>query len=204
MKLAASAFFLLLVCAHLDGDPARLLHQPLSIFRDGDQAWLGYPLFLLLLAVGLLYAAALARARREAEATVSCLAVVLLLVVVLTPSFDGVHNLASFALLLLLFGYYGLLLFRAGAFWLPLHLSVPFALAAATGLQSYGLWQKGFIAYCVLAAAVHHHLLARRPIDGLSPFRRPSRSTLPSKRRKVYRLEPGRSWARRGALGTST
>jgi hypothetical protein len=199
LKLTSSAFFVLLVCAHQAGDGDKLLRQPLSMFRDGELAGVGYALFGLLLLFALLYTAALVRSGREAEATFSCLAVVLFLMVALTPSEDSFHLLCSAVLLLLLFAYYALLLLQMETLWLVvLHLTVPVALAVATSFHSYGLWQKGIIAYFVIAAVLHGHGLVRRPErhQARALGTRGSRFGQPARRRKVYRLESGREWAR--------
>ena len=198
MKLAALAFFLLLVLAHTAGDP-ELLGRPLSELRDGQQGWLGYTLFALLLLVGLLYIVTLARSGREGEAAVAALAVLLLVVVTATPSWGGYHLLSSLVLLLLLHLYYGLLLYRAESFWLVVHLGVPVALVGATGFHSYGMWQKSFIAYCVAACAVHQHLVVRQTARRPSSLAvRPRKGSQPMRRRKVYRVEAVREWHRRG------
>src|SRR6266496_242844 len=110
MKPASLVFFFLLLVAHGMVYSGRLLAQPLSLFRDGDRSWLGYALFDLLLLIGLLYTVALLRSGREGEAGISLLAVLLLVVVVLTPSRESFHLLCSFLVFLLLFVYYALLL----------------------------------------------------------------------------------------------
>jgi hypothetical protein len=203
MKFAAGAFILILLYAHGAGDWDRLLAQPLSVFRDGDEGWLGYELFGLLLLIATLYTAALTRADRQAEALVSGLASVLLLMVVLTPSLDAVHHLSSALLFLLLFGYYALLLYRVGSPWFIAHLTVPLALALATGFHSYGIWQKTFILYFVLASVVHCHVLPRGMPASAARAPRPQRGQT-VRRRKVFSLEPGRSWMRRGAAANSS
>src|SRR5262245_47306614 len=159
MKLAALAFVVVLVGAHLDGDCDKLLGQPLSTFRDGEQAKVGYLLFALLLAVAGLYVARLWRAGRDVEGTVASFAGRLPVLVAVTPSFDGVHLMYSGFLFVLLFVYYGVLTYRNKIIAFILHVQVPFALLAATQLHSYGAWQKGFIVYLVLAATIHEHAL---------------------------------------------
>jgi hypothetical protein len=198
MKLASLAFFVLLALAHAAGDFGEMIAQPLSLFRDGAEGWLGYWLFALMLLIGLLYTVALARSRREAEAAVSGLAVLLLLLVGVTPSNASFHLLCSLVLLLLLYGYYALLLRRAESPWLIAHLVVPVALALATRFPSYGLWQKSFIGYFVVAAVLHHHVLGREPerSEGSYSGPRVSRRGQPIQRRRVYRVEPGREWTR--------
>jgi hypothetical protein len=199
MKLASLAFVLLLLIAHAAGDGAELLGRPLSVFRDGAQGGLGYALFAVLLLIGLLYTAALVRARREVETLAAGLAALLLLVVAATPSLGAFHLACSLLLLMLLFAYFALLLHLAESLWLPAHLAVPFALACATGLHSYGLWQKAVITYFVALTAIHHHLLPR-PRARLAWARRDGRAAGPyqaGRRHKVYALSPSREWARR-------
>jgi hypothetical protein len=200
MKFAGSTFFVLLLGIHGAGDLDRLLGKPLSQFRDAELGWMGYALFAVLLLVGALYVRALWRARREPESIVAGLAVVLLVGVVVTPSWGFLHHVFAFTLFALLFGYYTLLLHRARSAWLLGHLAAPFLLVVVTGCHSYGLWQKAFILYCVAAAVLHHHLLGRPARES---SRTPQRGqTL--RRRKVYTLEQSRSWARRGAARSAT
>jgi hypothetical protein len=206
MKLVSSLFLLLLVHAHGLPDKGDAPARPLSTFRDGPYPWLGYALFAALLAAALLYTLALVRAGREGEAILSELALLLLLAVAATPSPDPLHLLCSFLLLGVLFGHYARLLYRAGGVWLLAHLTVPLALTQATGFHSYGAWQKSLILYFLAAAVAHHHLLRRQAAGRV---RRPARAGEPgrgllSRRRKVYRLEPGRAWARRRLAPTGS
>jgi hypothetical protein len=197
MKLASLAFVLLLLAAHLEGDSAELLGQPLSMFRDGEQGWLGYLLFAVLLLISGLYVRALARADRLGEAAAAGLAAVLLAVVAVTPSMGAFHILCSLLLLGLLFAYFALLLHRAEGPWMAaVHLAVPVTLVGATGLHSYGLWQKVVITYIVAATAVHHHLVGAPPRP--RPRRRKASASSVEGRHKVFQLAPSREWARRG------
>jgi hypothetical protein len=158
MKFTTLVFVVVLLFAHAAGDLDPMLERPLSHFRDEP---VGYVLFGLLLVVGALYTRALWRSRREAEATVSAFALLLLVVVAATHSASGFHLFCALVLLGLLFGYIALLLRRARSAWLPAHLAVPLLLVLLTRCHSYGLWQKTFIVYFILAVAVHHHLLGR-------------------------------------------
>jgi hypothetical protein len=199
MKLAASLFLLLLVRAHgLEGDDDPL-GRPLSMFRDGPYALYGYTMFAALALVGLLYTTALVRCRREAEAALSGLALLLLLAVAVTPSSGAFHGLYSFLLLGLLFSHYALLLYRWGGPWFLAHLAAPVALLLATRLHSYGAWQKALILYFLAAAIVHHHILSWHADRATRRSARTSSGARgqPLGRRKVYQLEPGRAWARR-------
>jgi hypothetical protein len=198
MRLASFAFFVLLLHAHATGDLGELLAQPLSMFRDGPWGWIGYTLFALLLLIGSLYTRALVRTRHEVKAAASAFAVLLLLIVTLTPSWGGFHYLCSLLLLVLLYGYYALLLREAESPWRFLHWAVPVVLAILTRFHSYGIWQKSFVAYFVLLANLHHVLLARGPVQsGPSPPGRCVGRGEPIRRRTVYRLEPGPAWGRR-------
>jgi hypothetical protein len=198
MKLASFAFFLLLLSAHGAGNLEEQLARPLSVFREGAQGWLGYALFAVLLLIGVLYTAALVRCRREGEAIVAGSAAGLLLTVAATPSNGPFHLFCSLVLFLLLFGFYARLLSRASNVWLAAHLAVPAALVFATRFHSYGVWQKGFVGYFVIVAAVHHHMLGRWLGKVAPPDSRlagwPRR---PRKRRRVYQLGEGQEWARR-------
>ena len=193
MKLTFSAFLLLLIYAHGSAAADKALGHPLSMFRDGPDAWLGHGLFAVLLLCGVLYTVALVRCRREGEAVVSGFAVLLLLVVAATPSAGTLHGLCSFLLLLLLFAHYTWLLRRAGGPWVLAHLVVPVALVLATRFHSYGLWQKGLILYFLAAVVLHHHFLMRQAADAA----RTGRRAAPLRRRTVYQLVPGRSWSKR-------
>ncbi len=198
MKLVSSLFLLLLVQAHSlpgHGDP---LARPLSMFRDGPHAWLGYLMFSALVLAGLLYTVSLFRCRREGEAVVSALALLFLIAVAATPSVDTFHLLCSVLLLLLLFSHYALLLYRAGGPWWLAHLTVPLALLLATQFHSYGAWQKALVLYFLAAAVLHHHLLGREAVGARRDSPRATNwgRGQPIRRRKVYQLEPGREWRR--------
>lgn len=179
---------------------AELADKPLSMFRDGDFGVVGYTLFALLLAIGALMAAALHRAGRPGEARVFVIAVLLLLVVLVTPSLDSaLHETGAAFLLCLLFGYYAIQLVLAQSGWLYLHLAMPIALVPLLSL-GYGPWQKGLIVYLVLIINIHWQLLP--PIQARSAR---GRRRVPSLRRRVvYVIEPSRAWERRERLtGTS-
>jgi hypothetical protein len=201
LKLASATFFLLLLGAHVGGDLGQRLAQPLSLFRDGGQGWLGYLLFAVLLLIGLLYMRALIHAGKEEEAVSAGLAALLLFIVAATPSFQGFHLLSSLLLLLLLFGHYWRLLRDSGSPWLIAHSLAPLVLVFLSGCQSYGLWQKSLILYLVVLANIRHHLLGRG--EAGQALSAASRRWLDRgggiERRKVYRLESERGWARRKA-----
>lgn len=198
MKLAALTFFFLLVYVHWTSDVESVGEQPLSTFRDDARGLFGYALFAALLLVSVLYVAALARSQWEAEAVISAVAAVILLTVAMTPSRNGFHLFCSLLLFVLLFGYYGVLLYRTQPILLILHLIVPLALAFAIQFHSYGLWQKSFISYFVFLAATHHHVLTRQRFASRSLQTTYSLQRVQTtKRRKVFRLEPEAHWRRR-------
>jgi hypothetical protein len=195
---ASAAFVLLLLVAHGVGDLGQSLGQPLSVFRDSEQAWLGYLLFAALLLIGLLYTVALIRAGKEEEAVSAGLAALLLFIVAVTPSLEGFHLLCSLLLVMLLFGHYWRLLRASGSPWLIPYSLAPLVLVLVTGCYSYGLWQKCLILYIVVLANIRLYRLrqrgAGRPLSAATPHGFDSRGV--KGRRKVYRLESEREWAR--------
>jgi hypothetical protein len=198
VKSASAAFVLLLLGAHGVGEFSRRLAQPLSMFRDGEQAWLGYVLFATLLLVSIWYTRDVIRAGEEEEAVIAGLAALLLFIVAVTPSLDGFHILSSFLLMLLLFGHYWRLLRDSGSPWIIFHVLVPFALVLLSGCHSYGLWQKCLILYLVALANLRHHRLCR--MSESEPVSESSSELFGgggvNRRPKVYRLEAGQEWAR--------
>jgi hypothetical protein len=197
VKSASAAFVLLLVGAHGLGQFNRRLAEPLSMFRDGEQPWLGYALFATLLLVSTWYTHDVFRAGEEEEAAIAGLATLLLFIVAVTPSLGGFHVLGSFLLMLLLFGHYWRLLRDSGSSLIILHVLVPFALVLP-GCHSYGLWQKCLIVYLVAFANLRHHELRRMSeSEHLSESAsEPFRGGGVNGRRKVYQLEAGQEWAR--------
>ncbi len=198
VKSASAAFVLLLLSAHGVGDFSKRLAEPMSMFRDGEQAWLGYVLFAALLLVSVVYVRDVIRAGEEEEAVIAGLAALLLFVVAVTPSFQGFHILSSFLLMLLLFGHYWRLLRDSGSRWLIFHVSVPFALVLLSGCHSYGLWQKCLILYLVALVNLRHHRLCRTSASEPLPASTSEffGSGEVSGRRKVYQLERGQVWTR--------
>jgi hypothetical protein len=196
VKSASAVFVLLLLSAHGVGNFTKRLAEPLSMFRDSEQAWLGYLLFAALLLVSVAYIRDVIRAREEEEAVIAGLAALLLFVVAVTPSFQGFHILSSFLLMLLLFGHYWRLLRDSGSRWLIAHVTVPFALVLLSGCHSYGLWQKCLILYLVALVNLRHHRLCRTTASAPPSTSDFLGSGEMSRRRKVYQLEPGEAWTR--------
>jgi hypothetical protein len=197
MKLASLLFLILLFAAHGAGDPSELVGLPLSMFRDGNLGFFGGALFALLLLVAGLMILTLIRQRRPTDAGFFALAALFLVLVALTPSEDGFHCFCSLVVFALLYAYYAVRLREVGLGWMWAHLLIPVVLLTATGCHSYGLWQKSFIVYSLLAANVHQHLVASGRMGperlGAGRYRVGSGAR---RRRLVYALEPGRPWAR--------
>lgn len=153
VHVASALFVVALVVVHLTDKEA--LHRPLSTFRDGPASWAGYVLFALLFGMGVGHVALYARARQVGGMVVPALCLALLAFVALTPSFDGGHIAASFALLGLVFVYYAVRLYLLSSPWLFAHLAAPVLIGAvAVPFLSYGVVQKGLILYFVFAVNV--------------------------------------------------
>jgi hypothetical protein len=191
MKPVFAAFLALFFYAHVQGDFDDAVARPLSMFRDRGEAWVGYALFALLLAAGVLLLWQLVRMRWFLDAAALLGIAAMLAVVAATPSVDTLHNSLAFLLLFLLWVYFGTVFYRCESRWLYVHITVPAVLVFVTRLHSYGLWQKSLILYYLLAVVVEHHLCsdwlrtARRSRGGYTPD--PHRDT--ERRQKVFDLK---------------
>ncbi len=182
VKTLGLAFALLLAYTHMANVQGDAYHRPLSLFRDYSPAWIGYALFVVLLAIGLEIARTAYRVGAKFRAVVYLVATGLLGVVAATPSQGNLHTVCALVAMVALFAYYAVLLYRGEyLFWLLMHLAVPSLLMMASLVESYGIWQKGMILYFLVAAVVHHHRLAQ---------------WLP-------KLKRGRIEAKRGAFGSA-
>ena len=199
MKLVAAVFLVFLIDAHLQDRGRETLDLPLSMFRDGGRGVQGYVLFALLLAVGGVMIARTVRLKQYGQTAFFASAGFLLLLAMITPSLGGFHALCAFGLLGLIYVYYAGLLFAAGNYFLLwLHAMIPLFMLLIVRFHSYGLWQKGIIAYFVLALVIHHHLLPRLKFDSLFDWpARGKRGGQLGRRRRVYTLDSGKAWARR-------
>lgn len=175
VHVASALFVVALVVVHLVN--REVLHRPLSTFRDGPASWVGYVLFALLLWMGAGHAAIYVRGRQYGGLIVPLLCLVLLAFVALTPSFDGVHIVASLVLLAVVFAYYAVRLYRVSSPWLFAHLAAPVLIgAAAVPILSYGVVQKGLILYFVFAVNVDCMLMTGRLwLPGPEDFERPKK-----------------------------
>ena len=191
MKIAAIAFFALLVYAHVVGGLEATLPRPLSMFRDGEFVALGYAMFCALAVVGIVYSLTLLRLAEPIDAANAGAAIVVLLIVAATPSNSRVHVNCAFILLSSVFAYNAILLYQAAQPLMLVHLCVPIVLVVVIGFHSYGVWQKTMISYFVIAAVVHHHVLvhAARVPAATEP-------DVCDKQRPAHRVEQGREWRR--------
>lgn len=187
MRLLSATFVLMLAYAHRGGD---LLHQPLSIFRDGEQRLIGGMLFLLLLAIGTILIRKLIRLRGYVGGFVVAVALTLLLIVAVTPSWGEIHHLCAFGLLGLVGFYYTMWLNLEKRHWLWPHLLLTTVIVWGAAFDSYGLWQKGFILYLVLLINVQFSFLRRIPENRGVQYTLYSGEYPPAVRRQVvYRLD---------------
>jgi hypothetical protein len=83
-------------------------------------------------------------------------------VVAMTPSYSELHRFCALVVMGLMFLYFAVLLFTSDQwFWLTIHLTTPSMAMMATGLESYGIWQKAIIVYVLLGTVIHQSVLAR-------------------------------------------
>jgi hypothetical protein len=160
MKLAALAFFALLFHVHQVCSPEEALYWPLSAFREGECAPLGYALFGAIGLVTALYSIDLKRFKDPIEAIDTIGFGVLLLFVAVSPNRWMFHRASAFTLLGCAYLFFAIHL-RSNRPLMLIHLCAPIAIAVATGFQSYGIWQKALISYFVVAGTVHHHVATR-------------------------------------------
>jgi hypothetical protein len=162
VKVFATLFASLLVWAHVADLQGDAYQRPLSMFRDYEPAWIGYALFGLLLAVGLGTVRTSFRVEEELHAAVYLATTFLLAFVAATPSNDSLHLMCALTVMVAMFVYYAVLLYRRHSmFWLVMHLLSPSVLMMASRLESYGIWQKCLIVYFLVAAVAHENLLAQ-------------------------------------------
>ena len=92
VKTLGLAFALLLAYTHMANVQGDAYHRPLSLFRDYSPAWIGYALFVVLLAIGLEIARTAYRVGAKFRAVVYLVATGLLGVVAATPSQGDLHT----------------------------------------------------------------------------------------------------------------
>lgn len=158
MKRVSLALLGVLIAYHwLEGPAAIAL--PLSMFRDGSHAWLGYAAFSLLILMCVIMVQAACRSGETAAAIFYGLVMTLLTLIAATPSFDAFHIMISLLLPLMLYVYYWTLLYSGVSYWSFLHMSVPLILLLAIRYHSFGAWQKSMIIYFGAIANMHYRFL---------------------------------------------
>ena len=160
MKLAALCFFALLIFVHQVCSPSEALTWPLSAFRDGECAPLGYALFALIGLVTAVYSVDLKRFSDPIKATDTLGFAVLLLMVAVSPNRWVFHRTMAFILFGSAYVFFAIQL-RNNRLLMLIHLCAPVLIAVVTAFESYGIWQKSLISYLVAVSTVHHHLAMR-------------------------------------------
>ncbi len=183
-----SVLFVLLLC-HAHRDP-RTLDLPLSMFRDGNQRYVGAILFLLLVGVGAIQIRKLLSLRAYVGVGTLSLGFVLLLAVALTPSNGGFHIFCALGLLSLVGLYFTMWLRLEKPNWLWPHVLLTAVILTGAFFGAYGFWQKGFILYLLLLLNVQYSFLKHIcPATGVQYALVPvSNKRLPP-RRTVYHLD---------------
>jgi hypothetical protein len=163
MKVASLIFFALLIGAQqVCGQP---LAWPLSGFREGECAPLGYALYGAIGLVTVVYSVDLKRFRDPIEAVDTMGFGLLLLIAAVSPARWMLHRGSAGLLLLCAYVFLAMQLHRSHRPLMFLHLCAPIVLAVVTGLDSYGIWQKALISYFVVVATIHHHVATREMRD---------------------------------------
>jgi hypothetical protein len=94
--------------------------------------------------------------QRDRSDIITGISIVLLLVIVMvTPSKDAFHRYSSYVLFLLLMGYYTWVLLRWNSRYVIVHLAVLLLLTVLTAWHSYGLWQKALVLYMLVLMNMH-------------------------------------------------
>ena len=102
------------------------------------------------------------RLQCDLHAAIYSISTTLLAVVATTPSYSELHMFCALVVMGLMFLYFAVLLYASDQwFWLTIHLTTPSMAMMATGLESYGIWQKAIIVYILLGTVIHQGVLAR-------------------------------------------
>ena len=161
MRTLSVAFPVTLAVAQHDGN---VLPQPLSMFLDGNQRFVGVVLFLLLMTIGVILVRKLSSLRGYVGASVLGFSLLLLLIVAVTPSGNDLHNVCAFGLLSLMGFYYTMWLNLEKPYWLWPHLAVIATILFGAAFFNYVFWLKTLTVYLVLLMNVQFSFLR-----GISP-----------------------------------
>jgi hypothetical protein len=168
LPIGTLLFLLTLVIGHCYAGWEEALQVPFSQWRDGPYYVFGYVNFTLLLVCSLLIFVLILRQRQRGDIITAISIVLLLFIVMVTPSKDAFHRYSSYVLFLLLMGYYTWVLWRWNTRYVIVHLAVLLALTVLTAWHSYGLWQKALVFY----------MLVLMNIQGLSLYLQTKRRSL--------------------------
>ena len=164
MKFASLVFFAQLVLLHKCDAPASF-DWPMSAFRDGACAPLGYMLFVVIGLVLFVYSIDLGRFKDPIETVDTIGFAFLVLAVAISPNRLLFHKTFTFIVLGLAYVFFAIQL-RSNRALMVAHICAPVLIAIGLrkglGFESYGLWQKTLISYFVCVATVHHHIATRR------------------------------------------
>lgn len=156
----AIAFLITFVAAHVFDPHGDAITRPLSAFRDIPAAWIGYTMFALLIAIAVAVTRVARRHRDRTQFHVYLVATIALVMIALTPSATGLHNLAVYVALMALYWNYAWLLDQVDApYWLTAHLSIPLAFVALDILSWGCFWQKALDLYFFTAVLIHTHTM---------------------------------------------
>ena len=164
LKLASLLFFAQLVFVHhVCGAPASF-DWPMSGFRDGECAPMGYVLFGALGLVLVVYSVDLGRFKDPSETVDTIGFGLLLLMVAISPNQSMFHRTFAFLVLGSAYVFFAIQL-RSNRALMAAHICAPAAIAVVLGkglgFESYAIWQKTLISYFVVVATVHHHFATR-------------------------------------------
>ena len=164
MKLASLLFFAQLVFVHkVCGAPASL-DWPMSGFRDGECAPMGYMLFGVICVVLFIYSVDLGRFKDPIKAVDTIGFGLLLLMVAISPNQSMFQRTFAFIVLGSAYVFFAIQL-RSNRALMAAHICAPAVIAVVLGkglgFESYAIWQKTLISYFVVAATVHHHFATR-------------------------------------------
>ncbi|HQR07440.1 MAG TPA: hypothetical protein PLN21_11490 [Gemmatales bacterium] len=150
LPLGTLLFLITLLTGHGYAGWDEALKVPFSQWRDGPYYIFGYIHFALSLACSLLILVLIFRQGHRGEILTGFCIVLLLIVVIVTPSHDVFHRYSSYVLFLMLMSYYTWVLWRWHPRYVMVHLAILLALALLTTWHSYGFWQKTLVLYVLV------------------------------------------------------
>jgi hypothetical protein len=156
----AIAFLVTFVAAHVFDPHGDAISRPLSAFRDIPAAWVGYTMFVLLIAIAALVTRVARRSGDRRQFHVYLVVTIALTIVAVTPSVSSLHDLAVVVTLATLLGNFAWLLDQADKpNLLTAHLAIPLALVALNFISPSGTWQKALDLYFMAAVMIHTHTM---------------------------------------------